>query len=97
MNIVKGYPVVIINLLFIVACMIWAAQQYTERVTTLREIIDEQDTAIIMQRTELDLLYSSFLPHIKRPYNYGNPLYNGYKSNSGLLAVETVETDETDE
>ena len=81
MNLSKGQPILIINLFFIVACMIYAAQQYTSQVSDLREIIDHQDTAIIMQQTEIDLLYRSFLPHIKRPGIYGNPLYDGFKPN----------------
>jgi hypothetical protein len=81
MNTSKGQPIFLINLFFIVAIMIWAAQEYTDRISDLREIIDHQDTAIIMQQTEIDLLYRSFLPHIKRPGIYGNPLYDGFKPN----------------
>ena len=76
MNTDKGQPIVLVNLFFIVACMIWASLYYTNHVSELREVIDSQDTAIIIQQEEIDMLYRVFLPHVIRPQRHSNPLYN---------------------
>ncbi len=71
----KGEPIVLVNLFFIVAIMIWAAVYYVNHVQELREVIDVQDEAIQMQRVEIDMLNRVFLPGL--PYTPGNtnPLY----------------------
>ena len=75
MNTDKGQPIVLVNLFFIVACMIWAGLYYTNHVSELREVIDTQDTAIVIQQREIDMMYRVFLPHVIRPQSYSNPLF----------------------
>ena len=71
----NGEPIVLVNLFFIVAIMIWAGIYYVNHVKELREVINIQDEAIQLQRVEIDMLNRLFLPGVSYTPGNTNPLY----------------------
>lgn len=55
-------PVVILNILFIVVCLIWGGHHYVSYVDELHETIELQDRAIRLQQLQLEIIQRVMIP-----------------------------------